>query len=83
MDKLEKKCSTGIDDLKQYSRRSCLRIGGIPETQNKNTDIIVWGLAKKLNVNVSMHDIDRSHQIGRPREQQMGSSNPLNNGIYL
>ena len=33
-------------------------------------------LANKLKVNVNMHDIDRSHRVGRLREHQMGSTDP-------
>ena len=76
LNKLEKKCTTDIDALEQYSRRSCLRIGGIPEIDNESTDKIVLDLANKLKANVNVHDIDRSHRVGRPREHQMGSTDP-------
>ena len=76
LNKLEKKCTTDIDALEQYSRRSCLRLGGIPEIENEGMDKIVFDLANKLKVNVNKHDIDRSHLVGRPREHQMGSTDP-------
>ena len=41
--KLEAKLTTKIDDLEQYSRRSCVRIAGIPETEHENTDEHVIG----------------------------------------
>ena len=47
IDKLEKKCKTNIDDLEQYSRRSCLRIGGVKEEDTENTDEIVMDIARR------------------------------------
>ena len=68
IDKLEKKCKTNIDDLEQYSRRSCLRIGGVKEENTENTDEIVMDIARRVNADVRPQDIDRSHRVGRPRE---------------
>ena len=70
LNKLEKKCTTDIDALEQYSRRSCLRLGGIPEIDNE----IRTKWCSILQINVNMHDIDRNHRVGRPREHQMGST---------
>ena len=54
------------NNLEQYTRRNNLRISGIPETQNEDTDVLVTSLAKeKLGVNISPGDIDRSHRIGK------------------
>lgn len=54
-----------IDDLEQYSRRNCIRVSGIPERNNENTDDIVLKLAEELDVNLSIAEIDRSHRVGR------------------
>ena len=69
---MENKIMTKIDDAEQYSRRSCLRIAGIQESNNENTDDIVLNLAGPLNIDLNPHDIDRSHRVGpvtitRPR----------------
>ena len=64
---LETKLSTRIDDLEQYSRRSCIRIAGIPETEHENTDDKVLDLAAHLNIQLNPRDIDRSHRVGPAR----------------
>ena len=51
------------DDLEQYSRRNTVRIRGIPEALNENTDGLVKDMAaRKLDVQLSTHDVVRSHQ---------------------
>ena len=55
------------DDLEQYSRRSCLRISGIPEQGIDDTTKAVLDLADKCGVNVRVEDIDRSHRVGKPK----------------
>ena len=55
---LESKLSTKIDDLEQYSRRSCLRIAGVPETEHENTDDKVLDLATRFNIDISPRDIE-------------------------
>ena len=62
--KLEAKLTTKMDDLEQYSRRSCVRIAGIPESTNENTDETVLELTERLNIDISPRDIDRSHRVG-------------------
>lgn len=64
---LESKLSTKVDDLEQYSRRSCIRISGIEEVTDENTDEIVLQLANRLDVELNPRDIDRSHRVGAPK----------------
>lgn len=53
--------------LEQYSRRNCLRISGIEENANEDTDAVIMDLARaKLDTKLSLSDIDRSHRIGPP-----------------
>ena len=54
------------DAAEQYSRRNSLRVAGIPEETNEDTDKIILGLASTLNVDMEIADIDRSHRVGRP-----------------
>lgn len=55
------------NELEQYSRRNCLRIFGLPESQHEDTNEKVVNLAKsKLGVNIDPSNIDRSHRIGKP-----------------
>lgn len=61
-----------IDDLEQYQRRQCLRIFGVKEEAGEDTDQKAIEVAKKIGVDLSVTDIDRSHRVGvsnaeRPR----------------
>ena len=53
------------DEAKQYSRRNCLILTGVPEVQKENKDDIVRDEAQKcLNVQLDIKSIDSSHQLG-------------------
>ncbi|XP_070209670.1 uncharacterized protein [Littorina saxatilis] len=54
-----------VDNLEQYSRRNCIRIGPIPESDHENTDDIATAIAKSIGVDIG-EAIDRSHRIGKP-----------------
>ena len=59
-----KKALVRNDDLEQYSRRPCLRVSGIPETQGEDTTGIVLDLAKRCGAKIGVDDIDVSHRVG-------------------
>ena len=63
----ENRIMTKIDDAEQYSQRSCLRIAGIQESINENTDEIVLNLVGRLNIDLNPCDIDRRHRSWSPR----------------
>ena len=42
----------------------CLRISGIKESENQDTDKIVLALAQRMKVDSKICDIDRSHRVG-------------------
>nr|XP_054761408.1 uncharacterized protein LOC129267808 [Lytechinus pictus] len=66
-----------VNNMEQYSRRSCLRIFGLQEKRGENTDTLVKeAVTAKLGVSLdNMKDIDRSHRTGRtPVSAQPGSS---------
>ncbi|MEW8545707.1 MAG: hypothetical protein AB2693_19470 [Candidatus Thiodiazotropha sp.] len=60
-----------VDQAEQYSRRNCLRISGIQETNNENTDEIVLKVASDIGSSVQLPDIDRSHRIGNPNRNRI------------
>ncbi|KAJ4433826.1 hypothetical protein ANN_16138 [Periplaneta americana] len=62
---LERKLEDKQDALEQYQRRQSLRIFGIPENNNEDTDQIAIEVAAKVGVNLVVSDIDRSHRVGR------------------
>lgn len=55
-----------IDELEQYGRRNAVRISGIPETPQEDTDAIVRDVASKMGVTINEEDISRSHRSGQP-----------------
>lgn len=59
-----KKLEGEVNNLEQYSRRTCLRIFGIKEMSSERTDDIVVDLAKRIEVSLQHADIDRSHRVG-------------------
>ena len=57
-----------MDDLEQYTRRTNLRIYGIPEAgkQPEDTDQLTIDFVKsELGVEISPEDISRSHRVGK------------------
>ena len=63
-----------LDEAEQYSRRNCLLIHGVPETDNENTDEEVKAFChNKLNIKLSDFDLDRSHRLRRHKNQHQGS----------
>ena len=63
--KLRTELDLKTDQLEMYSRRNCLRIFGLEEKEGENTDDMVLNVAKKISVDLSLNDIDRSHRVGR------------------
>lgn len=62
------------DDLEQRSRLENLRIFGLAEKSNENTDQLVLDVAKKVGVTLNLSSIARSHRVGKKRP---GSSRPV------
>ena len=53
-----------VNEAEQYSRRNCLKFFGVAEHDGEDTDEVVCTIAKeKLGVELSKHDIDRSHRV--------------------
>ena len=66
-----------IDELKQrteelemYGRRNGIRIYGLKESPNENTDKLVLQLAKDIKANISDDALGRSHRVG-PKNDNM------------
>lgn len=63
---------TKINELEQYSRRECLEIRGIPETEEENTNEIVKCVGDLMDVQVDENDISTSHRLPTKK----GSTSP-------
>lgn len=66
-----------LEEMEQYSRRTCLKFCGIPESEgyDENTDKLVLDVINKdiLNdsdVKLSLHHIGRSHRLGTKKQGQ-------------
>ena len=58
--------SQEVDDLEQYTRRTNVRIYGVAEQPEENTDNLAMDFFKsELNVDVASNDISRSHRVGK------------------
>ncbi|XP_071095336.1 uncharacterized protein [Haliotis cracherodii] len=53
------------DDLEQYSRRNSLRISGLPESKEENTEALVMEVLRDLHPDLTASDIDRCHRVGK------------------
>ena len=53
-------------DLQQYTRRNCMVVNGIAESEGENTDQKIKNVIKdKLDIELGESDIDRTHRIGK------------------
>ena len=58
--------SQEVDDLEQYTRRTNVRIYGVAEQPEENTENLAIDFFKsELNVDVASNDISRSHRVGK------------------
>lgn len=79
LDQLRTKCwgyENEIDGLEQYGRRNCLLFHGIPEEDGENTDeTFINQVSEHLGVVLQPTDLDRSHRLGKPKED--GKARPI------
>lgn len=72
-----------IDNQEQYSRRNCLLIHGIAESQNENTDEVVLDILHNqlalFDHDVNINSFDRSHRLGMMRNNKgrRGTKRPI------
>lgn len=65
-----RKTDLRMDALEQYTRRNNLRLVGIPEDPNEKIDeIVIHTLNEKLKLNLTLHDVERSHRVGKRAER--------------
>ncbi|XP_061165043.1 uncharacterized protein LOC133174018 [Saccostrea echinata] len=66
----------GLDNLEQYGRRPSLRFHNVPlpdpdEDVATDTDSTVIKICEGMGVTITPDDIDRSHPIGRPKQNKI------------
>ena len=65
------------DQQEQYSRMNCLLVHGIAEEKEKITDeVIINTLNEKLDQDITLRDLERTHQIGEPKKTR-GNTPPI------
>lgn len=69
--------TSNLNSLEQYTRRNNIRIFGVAEQRDENTDQLVSQVAEKLGVRVAPTDIDRSHRVGPPPSQDHAYADAL------
>ena len=57
-----------VDKTEQYSRRNCLRLSGINETDGESVDNKVMEIANALGTDILLEEIDRSHRLGKQKD---------------
>ena len=71
------KLADEIDDLEQYSRRNCLLIHGIPESNKEDTTAAcLENINKKLKVNLTRDHLDRTHRVGKRKSSESDDAKP-------
>ena len=66
----QKTLSSEIDGLEQYSRRNCLVLNDVNESNNENTnEILIKTFSEELGVEIKEDDLDRSHRLGKPKRK--------------
>ena len=73
------KLTEDLDEMEQYSRRSCLIFVGIKETGDvpEDTDKVILDVCNnKLGLNLTQEATDRSHRLGPVRIEQGNEVNP-------
>ena len=64
-----------IDRHEQYSRRNCILVHGVKESENEGTDVVVTEtLNELLQEKLTDVDIDRSHRIGKLKKGEHSRS---------
>ena len=61
------KLQRDVDDGEQYSRRNSVRISGVGESGEEDTDSIIKNIARDLDADITLNDTDRSHRVGKSR----------------
>ena len=63
-----KSLTNELDDLQQYSRRTCLLIHGVAEEEAENVEAKVFDVInKEVKADLEIKDVSRTHRLGKKR----------------
>ena len=68
--KKSRKLENKRDDLEMYGHRNGIRIHGIPENQEEDTDKLVINLAKEIRADIPSTALGRNHRVGRKSDNR-------------
>ena len=60
-----KKTTSQLNELEQYSRRQCVNISGVPETNNEDVKKLVLELSNVTGAHLELGDVDVAHRVGK------------------
>ena len=63
------------DELEQYGRRLCLRVHGLPISEDETSSDVLQNLTNQFEekgINIPDYNIDRAHRIGNPTIDKEG-----------
>ena len=60
--------TTENENTNQYSRRNCLRLSGVKETES--TDKILMDVISALGLDLTLEQVDRTHRLGPHRKPE-------------
>ena len=72
-----------LDHPEKYSRRSCILIHGITETQDENTDISLRTINEHLELELKEKELDRIHSGLVIQDQAIKCQDPLLANLHV
>ena len=70
LENTKQKMERDLNNLEQYTRRNSIRVFGIPEEANENTNDLIKDLSQKnLGITLTDSDLDRTHRVGPKNEE--------------
>ncbi len=54
---------SALNDLEQYRRRKCIKVSGVPVTENEEAEEIIMTIAKEIGVQLERSDISACHRV--------------------
>ena len=65
-----------LDSIEKYERGDCLELHNVPQSPEENLQSLVCGIAEKMNVTVTSHDISTVYRIPQAKNNQNKTVSP-------
>ena len=60
----------------KYSRRNCIRVSGLKEVDGENLDDVITDLARELQVDIDLSDVDKMYHLNRRKPSAQSQATP-------